>query len=1327
MCKSKYVKWLMIVLTLVLAVTVILPGNALAEETGESGFGSVEVHRFAAPAGTAQLEAAVNIKQFETYLIEQTSACKKEINIESYRIPYSDKMVKQLYYFVFNTIPELFHCDSMAYYYNNGILTSLVMYYDTYADTSAEYAACFKSFTEAAEILLHGIESNTTLTDVEKALLIHDRLAMWTEYDYANYLKGQLPDISYTAYGVFAKQVAVCQGYAMAYSYLLDIVGVKNSYTSSELIDHAWNIVYIDGLPYHVDVTWDDPIWDMTGRVNHVNFLRSTAGIAETGHAQNGVDYVTTPTSTKYDNAYWQNSNAAFQLIGNDIYYIDHTSKQLKRDDGKVLCSVDGQWKSASGGIWSTNYARLDSDGARLLYSLPDAVYAYDLSTGSSQKVYAPNLSIGTNYSIFGFKYEKGYFICDRGNTPNYVEGTKNAGLIREFADIQKPSATFRTTIGADTKQILYADIYDNVGLYGYYFGTNSDYTKNSFYKTSDKTVSQTISGSGTYYYAFQDSHGNVSQPYGFTYYKITLNGNGGTVTPTYIIMNQGMTFTFPKATKTGYQFIGWSTNAGATTGITTLKASGNATYYAIFQGDGPKITKQPVSVSVASGKNATVSFTASGEGLTYKWYYKNKNASAFSLTTAYTGNTYTIQMNADRNGRQLYCVVTDKSGKTATTDVVTISMTSGLTITKQPVSTKAANNKSLTVSFAAAGEGLTYKWYYKDKGASVFTYTSSFKTNAYTTVMTAARNGRQIYCVVTDKYGQTVKTNTATISMAAAPKITKQPVSTKAVNNKSLTVSFTASGEGLSYKWYYKDKGASVFTYTSSFKTQDYTVVMTAARDGRQLYCVVTDKYGQTAKTNTVTISRIPLPNVTKAPVSASAINGKTVTVSFTAVGEGLTYKWYYANKGVEYYTYTSSFKSSTYTTTMNASRDGRRIFCEITDKYGQTVWTDIVTISMIAAPKITKQPVSAKAANGKSLTVSLKATGTGLSYKWYYKNKGASAFTYTSSFKSNTYTTTMDATRNGRQLYCVVTDKYGQSVKTSTVTISMAAAPKITQQPVSVKALSGEDAGVSVVASGEGLTYKWYYANKGSSNFLYTSSFTSNHYTVVMNADRDGRRVYCVVTDKYGQSVKSNIVTLTMMRTVNISSQSDSIVKANMGGTITAKVVATGDGLTYKWYYKDKGATDFTYTSSFKGNTYTTTMTAARDGRSVYCVVTDKYGNEAVSNTTTFFSNKAKIKGTITVSEWMENGKNVAKVQVKNVSGGSGNYAYMYQVYTSENSSTPALTYELSGDTYIEFESWYSLDDCVTAVYIADDEGNVAAYLVDMNSKVLNYLTVS
>jgi hypothetical protein len=122
------------------------------------------------------------------------------------------------------------------------------------------------------------------------------------------------------------------------------------------------------------------------------------------------------------------------------------------------------------------------------------------------------------------------------------------------------------------------------------------------------------------------------------------------------------------------------------------------------------------------------------------------------------------------------------------------------------------------------------------------------------------------------------------------------------------------------------------------------------------------------------------------------------------------------------------------------------------------------------------------------------------------------------------------MDTSRAGRQVYCVISDKYGNSVKTNTVTLNMATALKITSQPVNVTAAKGATATVKVGVSGDGLTYKWYFKNKGASAFSLTTSFTGNTYSVAMDPSRSGRQVYCVVSDKYGNSVKTNTVTLNM-----------------------------------------------------------------------------------------------------------------------------------------------------------------------------------------------------
>ena len=215
-----------------------------------------------------------------------------------------------------------------------------------------------------------------------------------------------------------------------------------------------------------------------------------------------------------------------------------------------------------------------------------------------------------------------------------------------------------------------------------------------------------------------------------------------------------------------------------------------------------------------------------------------------------------------------------------------------------------------------------------------------------------------------------------------------------------------------------------------------------------------------------------------------------------------------------------------------MTDARAGRRIYCKVTDAYGKTVTTKTVTLSKLVPLKITVQPQSVAVAAGQVAKVSFTASGEGLTYQWYYKNAAAAAFSYTGTFTGNTYSVTMDDSRNGRQVYCVITDKHGNSVTTNTVTLSQKAKSVVTivSQPQDVTVAAGQTAKVTVNATGDGLTYKWYYKNAGATKFSVTNSFTGNEYSVEMSASRAGRQIYCVITDAYGNTVKTNTVTLKM-----------------------------------------------------------------------------------------------------------------------------------------------------------------------------------------------------
>ncbi|MCQ2457146.1 MAG: hypothetical protein MJ142_00250 [Clostridia bacterium] len=625
------------------------------------------------------------------------------------------------------------------------------------------------------------------------------------------------------------------------------------------------------------------------------------------------------------------------------------------------------------------------------------------------------------------------------------------------------------------------------------------------------------------------------------------------------------------------------------------------------------KITTQPKNVKVAkAGNKATTKVVASGDGLTYAWYYKDKGSSSFTKGTITTA-TYSLTITAERNGRQVYCLVKDKYGNKAKSNTVTLSIAVPVKITTQPKNAKAASEgANATTKVVASGDGLTYAWYYKDKGSTSFTK-GTITTATYTLKMTAARNGRQVYCIVKDKYGNTAKSNTVTLSIG--PQITTQPKNANAAKaGGTVTTKVVASGDGLTYAWYYKDKGSSSFT-KGTITTATYSITMTEARNGRQVYCKVKDKYGNTVKSNTVTLGI--RAKITTQPKNASAASGATVTTKIVASGDGLTYAWYYKDKGSSSFT-KGTITAATYSITMTDARNGRQVYCVVKDKYGNSVKSNTVTLSITAPLKITTQPKNVKVAKaGDTATTKIVATGDGLKYAWYYKDKGSSSFTK-GTITTATYSLKITDARNGRQVYCIVKDKYGNSVKSNTVTLSIAVPVKITTQPKNAKAAqAGAKVTVKVVASGDGLKYVWYYKDRSATSFT-KSTVTTASYSVTMKAAMNGRLVYCAVTDKYGNTVKSKKVVLSIATPATILVQPSNVRVATTGAKATTTIVAMGDGLTYAWYYKDRGSTSFTKGTTTAA-TYNLTMTADKNGRQIYCVVKDKYGNSVKSNTVT------------------------------------------------------------------------------------------------------------
>ena len=268
------------------------------------------------------------------------------------------------------------------------------------------------------------------------------------------------------------------------------------------------------------------------------------------------------------------------------------------------------------------------------------------------------------------------------------------------------------------------------------------------------------------------------------------------------------------------------------------------------------------------------------------------------------------------------------------------------------------------------------------------------------------------------------------------------------------------------------------------------------------------------------------------------------------------------------------------------------------------------ILPLSVYAASlKITTQPKTSYTEYGATAKATIKATGDGLKYTWYVKNAGASKYSKSSVTKS-TYSVKMTDSTKSRSVYCVVKDKKGKTVKSSTAILRMKAT--ITTEPKTTYAKQGATAKLTVKAKGDGLKYTWYIKNAGKTKYS-KSSVTKSTYSVTMSDSVHGRYVYCVVTDKYGKTDKSKTVVLRQQAT--ITTQPVNTTVAN-GETAKLTVKAKGDGLTYQWYIKNAGGSKYSKSSITK-STYSVKMSDSVHGRYVYCIVTDKYGKTEKSKT--------------------------------------------------------------------------------------------------------------
>ncbi|MDR2687720.1 MAG: DUF6273 domain-containing protein [Oscillospiraceae bacterium] len=171
-------------------------------------------------------------------------------------------------------------------------------------------------------------------------------------------------------------------------------------------------------------------------------------------------------------------------------------------------------------------------------------------------------------------------------------------------------ATTYTLTLNANGGSVTPATVTQAAGsTYALPTPTRSGYTFTSW----------TLSGGGTLNgstYTFGTSNGTVTAQWTaiVTTYTLTLNANGGSVTPTSVTQAAGTTYALPTPTRSGYTFTSWALSGGGTlSGSTYTFGTSNGAVTAQWTAI---VTTYPVTVNNGTGSGnyaagATVNITA--------------------------------------------------------------------------------------------------------------------------------------------------------------------------------------------------------------------------------------------------------------------------------------------------------------------------------------------------------------------------------------------------------------------------------------------------------------------------------------------------------------------------------------------------------------------------------------------------------------------------------------------------------------------------------------------------------------------------------------------
>jgi hypothetical protein len=375
-----------------------------------------------------------------------------------------------------------------------------------------------------------------------------------------------------------------------------------------------------------------------------------------------------------------------------------------------------------------------------------------------------------------------------------------------------------------------------------------------------------------------------------------------------------------------------------------------------------------PAPADVQSAVNQTVRVTGTPAiaGNTYRWYRGASGDTTNPVTNWQAANYIDVTLSSTAQfWYQLQNGTCVSSSGTGTVNVCIPAFTA------QPQSVTIQPSTSTTLTAAANTSGVTYQWYTGTSGT-----TSSPISGATGASLTVSPASTTNYWVrATGSCGRTADSATATVTVCAAPAITRQPYDPPAVNyGYGATTDVIATGTNLMYQWYQGETGDTHAPLSGKTSSSLTLAIFSSTR----VWVRITGLCGS-IDSRAAWLSTYPLLNgVTQSTTRLGA--GSMATVSISASGTSLHYAWRLNGNSVG---------SDSPTVIVQIDSDNSAVTCDVSSGTA-TSHSDPVYFSVCSGPYIYGITTYPQPNGCKTLSASIDEPQWVQSIDWYQGARG-------------------------------------------------------------------------------------------------------------------------------------------------------------------------------------------------------------------------------------------------------------------------------------------------------------------------------------------------